>query len=76
MKKFKRITIDPQKMGGVPCVRHLRMPVSTVLAMLADKKTQEDVLKEHPELEIEDINEVLLYASELLRFREIPLAVQ
>ena len=76
MKKFKRITIDPQKMGGVPCVRDLRMPVSSVLAMLADKKTREDILKEHPELEIEDINEVLLYASELLRFREIPLAVQ
>jgi len=76
MKKYPRITVNSQKMGGEPCIRDLRMPVSTILAMMAEGRNADDILKEHPELEREDINEVLSFASELIRFRELPLAVQ
>ncbi|GIK60051.1 MAG: DUF433 domain-containing protein [Ignavibacteriota bacterium] len=66
MKKYPRITVNPQKMGGEPCVRELRMPVATILAMMAEGRNADDILKEHPELEREDINEVLSFASELI----------
>ncbi len=73
MKNYPRITIDPNKMGGVPCIRDLRMPVATLIAMLAEGMQKEEILEEHPELQMEDINEALLYASEVMRFRELPL---
>ena len=76
MKNYKRITIDPKKMGGVPCIRNLRMPVATIIEMLAEGYTPENIIKEHQELEIEDIYEALRFASEQLRYREIPLAIQ
>ena len=75
MKNYPRINIDPNKMGGIPCIRNLRMPVATLIAMLAEGMAKEEIVKEHPELEIEDINEALRYASEVIRFRELPLAV-
>ena len=75
MKNYKRINIDPNKMGGVPCIRDLRMPVATIIEMLAEGYTPELVIKEHPELEIEDIHEALRFASEQLRYREISLAI-
>lgn len=75
MKNYPRINIDPNKMGGIPCIRDLRMPVATLIAMLAEGIQKEEIVKEHPELEIEDINEALRYASEVIRFRELPLAV-
>lgn len=75
MKKFTRITIDPEKMGGVPCIRDLRMPVATILAMLAEGMTTEEIIKEFPDLEIEDIKEALEFAAESLRTREIPLHI-
>ena len=75
MKNYKRINIDPNKMGGIPCIRDLRMPVASLIAMLAEGMQKEEIIKEHPELEIEDINEALRYASEIIRFRELPLAV-
>ncbi len=70
-----RITVDPQRMGGVPCIRNLRMPVATILGMLADGLDEEAILKEHPELEREDIRAVLRYVAEFFRLREFPLAV-
>ncbi|MCL5028333.1 MAG: DUF433 domain-containing protein [Bacteroidetes bacterium] len=75
MKNYPRINIDPNKMGGIPCIRNLRMPVATLIAMLAEGMAKEEIVKEHPELEIEDINEALRYASEVIRFRELPLTV-
>ena len=75
MEKYKRITVDPAKMGGVPCVRNLRMPVATLIAMMADGYSIENILYEHNELEKEDIFEALRYASEVMRVREIPLAI-
>ena len=71
--KFTRITVDPDKMGGVPCVRGLRIPVATVVGMGANGITETDILKAYPDLEPEDIREALLYAAEAVKERQIPL---
>ena len=70
---FERITTDPDVMGGLPCIRGLRFPVATVVAMVADGMTNEEILAEHPDLTPEDIHESLLYAAEAVRERELPL---
>lgn len=71
--RFTRITVDPLQMGGVPCIRGLRMPVATVVGMIADGMSIDDILREHPTLEAEDIREALRYAAEAVRERMIPL---
>jgi len=71
--KFTRITVSPLQMGGVPCVRGLRIPVATVVGMLADGMTTEEILKAYPDLRTEDIREALQYAAEAVRERELPL---
>jgi len=71
--KFTRITVNPDQMDGVPCIRGLRIPVATVVGMIADGMSEEEVLKAFPDLEHEDILEALKYASEAVREREIPL---
>lgn len=60
---FTRITVDSERMGGAPCVRGLRVPVATVVAMVADGMTIEEILAEHPDLEAADIAECLRFAS-------------
>jgi uncharacterized protein (DUF433 family) len=70
---FARITVDPDKMGGVPCIRDLRVPVATVIAMLADGMSADEILADLPYLEPEDIPEALHYAAEAVRERELPL---
>jgi uncharacterized protein (DUF433 family) len=70
---FERITIDPAVMGGMPCIRGMRMPVATVVAMVADGMTTAEIIDEHPDLTGEDISEALKYAAETLRERAIPL---
>ena len=71
--RFRRITVDPRQMGGVPCLRGLRIPVATVVGMVADGMSDQDILKAYPDLEPEDIREALRYAAEAVREREIPL---
>lgn len=70
---FTRITVDAKRMGGVPCVRDLRFPVATVVAMVADGMTVDEILGEHPDLEAEDIAESLRYAARAVQERELPL---
>ena len=70
---FVRISVDPARMGGMPCVRDLRFPVATVVAMVADGMTVDEILDEHPDLEAEDIAESLRYAALALQERELPL---
>lgn len=70
---FTRITVEPDKMGGQPCIRGLRMPVATVVAMVADGMTTEEILDDFPELEAEDVAEALRYAAEAVRERQLPL---
>lgn len=71
--KFTRITVNPKQMDGVPCIRGLRIPVATVVGMVADGMTEEEILKAYPDLEREDIREALQYAAEAVRERELPL---
>jgi uncharacterized protein (DUF433 family) len=71
---FERITVDPNQMSGVPCIRGLRIPVATVISMLADGLRADEVLRHLPDLEVEDIREALRYAAEAVRERELPVA--
>jgi uncharacterized protein (DUF433 family) len=73
--KFERITVNPNQMGGVPCIRGLRIPVAAVVGMIADGMTEQEILKAYPDLEREDIQEALRYAAEAVRERELPLVV-
>ncbi|MCC6436478.1 MAG: DUF433 domain-containing protein [Acidimicrobiales bacterium] len=70
---FDRITVDAAQMGGVPCVRGLRFPVATVVAMVADGMTTAEILAEHPDLEAEDVAQCLRYAALAVQERELPL---
>lgn len=70
---FTRITVDPNQMGGVPCIRGLRIPVASVVDMVANRMSEEEILESFPDLEPEDIREALLFAAEAVREREIPL---
>ena len=60
-------------MGGVPCVRNLRIPVATVVDMVAEGLTTAKILKAFPDLEAEDIRQSLRFAAEAVRERELPL---
>jgi uncharacterized protein (DUF433 family) len=73
--RFTRITVDPRQMGGVPCIRGLRIPVATVVSMIADSMAETDILAAYPDLEGEDIHEALRYAADAVRERELPLLV-
>lgn len=63
--KFERITVDPNLMGGKPCIRGLRFPVSRLLGLLAAGKDEQAILAEYPYLEPEDIRDALAYAAAL-----------
>lgn len=70
---FDRITFEPGKLGGKACVRGMRMPVSVVLDLLADGASQDDILRDYPYLEAEDIAQCLGYAAWLARSRLVPV---
>jgi uncharacterized protein (DUF433 family) len=74
LMSFTRITVRADQMGGVPCIRGLRIPVATVLGMLADGMREQEILAAYPDLEVEDIREAMRYAAEAVRERELPLA--
>ena len=71
--RLGRITIEPEKMGGVSCIRGLRIPVATVVGLVASGMSETDILCDYPDLEKEDIREALLFAAEAVRERQIPL---
>jgi uncharacterized protein (DUF433 family) len=71
--RFGRITIEPDKMGGVPCIRGLRIPVATVVGMVAEGMSVDEILADYRDLEAEDIREALQYAAEAVRGRDLPL---
>ena len=70
---FMRITTNPKQMAGAPCIRGLRIPVATVVAMIADGMTEAEILRAYPDLEPDDIHEALRYAAEAVQERELPL---
>ncbi|HKN70321.1 MAG TPA: DUF433 domain-containing protein [Terriglobales bacterium] len=73
MKTFTRITVDPNQMGGLPCIRSLRIPVATVVGMVGEGMAEAEILNAYPDLEIEDVREALRYAAEAVRERELPV---
>jgi uncharacterized protein (DUF433 family) len=60
-------------MGGVPCIRGTRIPVATVVGMVAEGMTTEEILVDFPQLTLEDIHEALRYAAAAVDERELPL---
>ena len=70
---YERITVDPETMGGMPCLRGLRIPVATVVAMVADGMTAAEIVEDLPDLTVDDVAEALRYAAEAMRERELPL---
>lgn len=68
-----RVTVDPKQMNGVPCIRGLRIPVATIVGMVAEGMTRDDILRAYPDLEAEDIRASLSFAAEAVRERELPL---
>ena len=71
--KFDRITTDPAQMGGLPCIRGLRIPVAAVIDMVADGMSPADIIDAFPDLQPQDIEQALHYAAESVREREIPI---
>jgi uncharacterized protein (DUF433 family) len=73
MLNFPRISVNPHQMGGVPCVRKLRIPVATVLRLLAAGRTNQQILDDYPDLELADIRECLRFAAAEAMERELQL---
>ena len=72
-EEVDRITVNPKQMGGVPCIRGLRIPVATVVNMVASGMTPAEVVEELPSLELDDVAAALRYAADAVADREIPL---
>ena len=66
------LTIDPAQMGGLPCIRGLRIPVAAIVDMVASGMTTDEIVADYPDLEPEDVAEALRYASAALRERQLP----
>ena len=73
--QIPRITLDPAVMGGKPCIRGLRVTVSTILGLLASGHSRERILQAYPYLEPEDIDAALAYSAWRMEEREEPLLV-
>ena len=71
---FKRITRDPKRLNGQPCIRDLRLTVRRVVEAVAAYPDRNDLRREFPELEDEDIREALAYAAANLEDKAIDLA--
>jgi uncharacterized protein (DUF433 family) len=76
MNFFSRITFDPNIMGGRACIRGMRIPVSLVVNLVANGMATEEIIKEYPSLEPEDVKEALKYASWLTREELHPAVVK
>lgn len=71
--KFTRVTVNSNQMGGVPCIRGLRIPVATVVGMVADGLSEAEILEAYPDLTADDTHEALRFAAEVARERALPL---
>ncbi|MGO9621252.1 MAG: DUF433 domain-containing protein [Desulfobaccales bacterium] len=74
MHNLTRITFNPEVMGGKPCIRAMRVTVGTIVGLVASGKTVDEVLKEYPYLEREDVLQALSYAAWRAEEREVPIA--
>jgi len=73
MEPLTRITVDPEVMGGKPCIRGMRVTVGTIVGLIATGKTVEYILAEYPYLEHEDVLEALSYAAWRAEEKEISM---
>lgn len=73
-QELRRITRDPEVMGGKPCVRGMRVTVGTILGLLASGHNEDEILDAYPYLELEDIREALGYAAWRVEELELPVA--
>ncbi len=74
MSNLDRITFDPNVMGGKPCIRGLRVTVGTIVGLIAERRTETEILAAYPYLEAEDIRQALSYAAWRSEEFELPLA--
>ncbi len=74
MEEFDRITRNPAVMGGKACIRGMRVTVGMIVGQIAEGATPEELLKEFPYIEREDITQALRYAAWLASEREVYLA--
>ncbi len=72
---YSRITVDPEKLHGLPCIRGLRIPVYLVVGFVAAGMTTAEILEQYPDLEAADIRAALEYAAALTREEVVPLEV-
>lgn len=70
---FERVSVDHRIMGGVPCIQGTRIPVTTIVSMVAEGMVTEEILTEFPQPDREDIAEALRYAAAAVDERELPL---
>ena len=70
---FERVSVDHEVMGGVPCVRGTRIPVATVVGMVADGMSVEEIIADYPQLLADDIAAALRYAAAAVDERELPV---
>ena len=73
MGRYARITVRADQMGGVPCIRGLRIPVATVVKLLAAGYGESEILRDYPDLQPEDIREALAFAAEAVDERQLPV---
>ena len=76
MDQLKRITFDPNVMGGKPCIRGMRVTVGMIVGLIASDHTKKDILKLYPYLEQEDIDEALTYAAWRVEEIDIPIVLK
>lgn len=74
MKTLSRITLNPEVMGGKPCIRGLRVTVGTIVGLMASGHSPDEILKAYPYLELADIYEALGYAAWRSEEIEVPIA--
>lgn len=70
---YQRISVDHEIMGGVPCIAGTRIPVATIVGMVGDGATAEQIVNDYPQLSVDDIHEALHFAADAVRERELPL---
>lgn len=73
MQDLTRITLDPEVMGGKPCIRGMRITVGTIVGLVASGRTTAEILKAYPYLEAPDVREALSYAAWRVEELEAPL---
>jgi uncharacterized protein (DUF433 family) len=71
--RFERISVDPRVMGGVPCAAGTRIPVATIVSLVAEGATPNDIVADYPQLVVDDVRAALEYAAARVRERELPL---